>query len=120
MLGWLLSGWSVWAAEAAAAGDYPVARAVPLVFGQGLPPWFAAVILVAAFGNAVAAAWAGDALAARRLDSHLLETFARLRYPGTAMATADRGDGLLDRLSGQAEGSAHAAAAARGNGQKGG
>jgi ABC-2 type transport system permease protein len=60
--------------------------------------------------NGLGAAWMCGAAAARRLETHLPETFARLRYPGTA-ATKGRG-GLLGYLSGQAESSALAAAAA--------
>jgi len=91
------------------------AMAAPLAFDQGrLPPWFAAATLAVALGNAVVVAWAGGTVAVRRLDSHLPETFARLRYPGTATATtkARGGGGLLDYLSGQAENAALTTAAA--------
>jgi hypothetical protein len=50
------------------------------------------------------------------LGSHLPETFARLRYPGTV--TAGRGGGLLDRLSAQAEKTALEAAAAAATGRR--
>jgi ABC-2 type transport system permease protein len=89
------------------------ALAAPLAFAGGLPQWWPAATLAVALVNAAAVAWAGGAVAARRLGTHLPETFARLRYPGTAMA--GRGTGLLDRLSAQAEKTAmEAAAAAKG------
>lgn len=89
------------------------ALAAPLAFAGGLPSWWPAATLAVAFTNAVGVAWAGGAIAARRLGSHLPETFARLRYPGTT--PAGRGSGLLDRLSAQAEKTAlEAAAAAKG------
>jgi ABC-2 type transport system permease protein len=94
------------------------AMAAPLAFaGDGLPPWFGAATLAVALANAVVVAWAGGAVAVRRLESHLPETFARLRYPGTAAAR--EGGGLLDYLSGQAEKTAMEAAAA-GTGRKAG
>jgi ABC-2 type transport system permease protein len=86
------------------------ALAAPLAFAAGLPAWWALATLAVALANAVGVAWAGGAIATRRLGSHLPETFARLRYPGTA--TAARGGGLLDRLSAQAEKTALDAAAA--------
>jgi ABC-2 type transport system permease protein len=88
------------------------ALAAPLAFAEGLPSWWPAATLAVAFANAVGVAWAGGAIAARRLGSHLPETFARLRYPGTA--TTRRGGGLLDRLSAQAERTAMEATAAKG------
>jgi ABC-2 type transport system permease protein len=88
-----------------------VAVAVSLAFGADPPLWLAVVTLAVALGNAVAAGWAGGAVAVRRLESHLPETFARLRYPGTTMAKG-RGGGFLDYLSGHAESAALAAAAA--------
>ena len=89
------------------------ALAAPLAFAGGMPSWWPAATLAVALANALGAAWAGGAIAARRLGSHLPETFARLRYPGTAMI--GRGSGLLDRLSAQAERTAmEAAAAAKG------
>jgi ABC-2 type transport system permease protein len=75
-----------------------------------MPSWWPAATLAVALTNAVGVAWAGGAIAARRLGSHLPETFARLRYPGTA--AGGRGRGLLDRLSAQAEKTALEAAAA--------
>jgi ABC-2 type transport system permease protein len=89
-----------------------VALAAPLAFTGGLPSWWPAATLAVALTNAVAVAWAGGAVAARRLGTHLPETFARLRYPGTA--TTRRGGGLLDRLSAQAERTAMEATAAKG------
>ena len=95
-----------------------IGMAVTLAFVAGLPPWFAAATLAVALGNAVLAAWLGGAVAVGRLGSHLPETFARLRYPGTAAATARGGGGLLDHLAGQAERFALAAAAAAKGGPK--
>ncbi len=86
------------------------ALAAPLAFSDRMPSWWPAATLAVALANAVGVAWAGGAIAARRLGSHLPETFARLRYPGTA--TAGRGGGLLDRISAQAEKTALEAAAA--------
>ncbi|MHA6627610.1 hypothetical protein ACU61A_19400 [Pseudonocardia sichuanensis] len=89
------------------------ALAAPLAFAGGLPAWWPAATLAVAVANAAAVAWVGGAVAARRLGTHLPETFARLRYPGTVMA--GHGSGLLDRLSAQAEKTAlEAAAAAKG------
>ncbi len=94
-----------------------LAMAVPLALDVSwLPSWFAPATSAVALVNAVLVGWVGGAVTARRLYTHLPETFARLRYAGTAAATARGGDGLLDYLSGQAESSAAvAAAAAKGN-----
>ncbi len=90
------------------------AMAAPLAFA-GMPPWFAVAALAVALANAAVVAWIGGAIAIRRLGSHLPETFARLRYPGTSMTTAGGRGGFLDYLSGQAEKTAlEAAAAAKG------
>lgn len=87
------------------------AMAAPLAFNPDLSvSWFAAATIAVALGNAILVGWAGGALAIRRLDTHLPETFARLRYPGTTAAHTRPSHGLLDYLSGQAEKSAAAAA----------
>ena len=89
-----------------------VAVAVPLaVGGPDQPAWLVVAAFAVAVVNGLVVAWLCGAAAARRLETHLPETFARLRYPGTA-ATKGRGGGLLDYLSGQAESAALAAAAA--------
>jgi ABC-2 type transport system permease protein len=85
------------------------AMAAVLVFAAP-PPSFAMATLAVAVVNAAVVASVSGAVAARRLESHLPETFARLRYPGLVVTTD--GHGLLDRLSGRAERTALAAAAA--------
>lgn len=86
------------------------AMALVLAFADDLPSWFGAATIAVALVNGFGVAWAGGAIAVRRLAGHLPETFGRLRYPGVALNRA--GTGVLDKFSGWAEEEANKA---RGN-----
>lgn len=97
---------AIWADQLLATPT--IAMAVLLAIDPAwLPGWWAAGTLAVAVLNGALAGWVLGGIAVRRLGSHLPETFARLRYPGTRQVSG--GGGLLDRLSGAAEESALAA-----------
>ncbi len=97
---------AIWADQLLATPT--IAMAVLLAIDPAwLPGWWAAGTLAVAVLNGALGGWVLGGIAVRRLGSHLPETFARLRYPGTRQVSG--GGGLLDRLSGAAEESALAA-----------
>ncbi|GAA3244019.1 hypothetical protein GCM10017691_49540 [Pseudonocardia petroleophila] len=99
---------ALWATALLVSPTLPLVVLLALDPGPGLATAAATTALV----NGAAVAWFAGAVAVHRLETHLPETFARLRYPGAGTATT-RGDGVLDRLSGRAEAEAVTAAGRR-------